>query len=56
MSFNSYSHVHTQAEGTDAFSQFHLYVCSAFLVQWSKKLKEMDFQACTLHSEAQKVR
>ncbi|KAI0093113.1 rab-GTPase-TBC domain-containing protein [Irpex rosettiformis] len=32
------------AEGPDAFSQFHLYVCSAFLVQWSKKLKEMDFQ------------
>ncbi|KAI0665916.1 RabGAP/TBC [Trametes maxima] len=32
------------AEGTDAFSQFHLYVCSAFLVRWSKKLQEMDFQ------------
>ncbi|KAH8107795.1 rab-GTPase-TBC domain-containing protein [Cristinia sonorae] len=32
------------AEGADAFSQFHLYVCSAFLVQWSKKLREMDFQ------------
>ncbi|KAF9807571.1 hypothetical protein IEO21_08154 [Rhodonia placenta] len=32
------------AEGTDAFSQFHLYVCSAFLVKWSKKLREMDFQ------------
>ena len=33
-----------QAEGTDAFSQFHLYVCSAFLVRWSDKLREMDFQ------------
>lgn len=32
------------AEGTDAFSQFHLYVCSAFLVKWSEKLKGMDFQ------------
>ncbi|KZS98359.1 RabGAP/TBC [Sistotremastrum niveocremeum HHB9708] len=32
------------AEGPDAFSQFHLYVCSAFLVKWSDKLKEMDFQ------------
>ncbi|KIY44403.1 RabGAP/TBC, partial [Fistulina hepatica ATCC 64428] len=32
------------AEGTDAFSQFHLYVCSAFLVKWSDKLREMDFQ------------
>lgn len=34
----------TQAEGADAFSQFHLYVCSAFLVRWSKKLRDMDFQ------------
>ena len=33
-----------QAEGTNAFSQFHLYVCSAFLVRWSNKLREMDFQ------------
>ncbi|KAH7888697.1 rab-GTPase-TBC domain-containing protein [Phlebopus sp. FC_14] len=32
------------AEGTDAFSQFHLYVCSAFLVKWSAKLRQMDFQ------------
>ncbi|THH16182.1 hypothetical protein EW146_g4408 [Bondarzewia mesenterica] len=32
------------AEGPDAFSQFHLYVCSAFLVRWSEKLREMDFQ------------
>ncbi|KAL5485102.1 GYP1 [Sanghuangporus weigelae] len=32
------------AEGPDAFSQFHLYVCSAFLMRWSKKLQEMDFQ------------
>lgn len=34
----------SQSEGTDAFSQFHLYVCSAFLVKWSEKLREMDFQ------------
>ncbi|KAG2015696.1 hypothetical protein CC2G_008941 [Coprinopsis cinerea AmutBmut pab1-1] len=32
------------AEGADAFSQFHLYVCCAFLVKWSDKLKQMDFQ------------
>ncbi|KAF8650415.1 hypothetical protein AX16_005221 [Volvariella volvacea WC 439] len=32
------------AEGADAFSQFHLYVCSAFLVRWSEKLRTMDFQ------------
>lgn len=33
-----------KAEGPDAFSQFHLYVCSAFLVKWSEKLRQMDFQ------------
>lgn len=32
------------AEGPDAFSQFHLYVCTAFLTRWSAKLQEMDFQ------------
>ncbi|KDQ57641.1 hypothetical protein JAAARDRAFT_35331 [Jaapia argillacea MUCL 33604] len=32
------------SEGADAFSQFHLYVCSAFLVKWSEKLRQMDFQ------------
>ncbi|KAF8813853.1 RabGAP/TBC, partial [Phlegmacium glaucopus] len=32
------------AEGPDAFSQFHLYVCSAFLVRWSENLRKMDFQ------------
>lgn len=33
-----------QAEGPDAFSDFHLYVCSVFLHKWTDKLKEMDFQ------------
>ena len=37
-----------QAEGPDAFSQFHLYVCSAFLINWSKKLQAMDFQVIYL--------
>ncbi|KAK2464206.1 hypothetical protein APHAL10511_003663 [Amanita phalloides] len=32
------------AEGPDAFSQFHLYVCAAFLVKWSERLRQMDFQ------------
>jgi len=32
------------AEGTDSFSEFHLYVCLAFLVKWSEKLRSMDFQ------------
>ncbi|KFA62791.1 hypothetical protein S40285_03791 [Stachybotrys chlorohalonatus IBT 40285] len=26
------------------FSEFHLYVCAAFLVKWSDKLQKMDFQ------------
>ncbi|KAK4498288.1 hypothetical protein PRZ48_010946 [Zasmidium cellare] len=26
------------------FSEFHLYVCAAFLVKWSDKLQHMDFQ------------
>ncbi|RHZ90101.1 hypothetical protein Glove_8g34 [Diversispora epigaea] len=32
------------AEGTDGFSEFHLYVCAAFLVKWSDKIRSMDFQ------------
>ncbi|WWC58139.1 uncharacterized protein I303_100674 [Kwoniella dejecticola CBS 10117] len=32
------------AEGADAFSKFHLYVCSALLVKYSERLREMDFQ------------
>ena len=28
----------------NGFSEFHLYVCAAFLVKWSRKLCEMDFQ------------
>lgn len=33
-----------QAEGPDAFSDFHLYVCSAFLNRWDEELRKMDFQ------------
>lgn len=32
------------AEGGDAFSEFHLYVCLAFLIRWSDQLRQMDFQ------------
>ncbi|KZT56163.1 RabGAP/TBC [Calocera cornea HHB12733] len=31
-------------EGSQAFSQFHLFVCTAFLLTWSQQLLEMDFQ------------
>lgn len=36
------------AEGPDAFSDFHLYVCSVFLCKWSEQLKDMDFQGCIM--------
>lgn len=32
------------AEGSNGFSEFHVYVCAAFLVKWSQRLLEMDFQ------------
>ena len=32
------------AEGQAGFSEFHLYVCAAFLVKWTEKLQKMDFQ------------
>ncbi|GAA5963357.1 hypothetical protein JCM3765_006995 [Sporobolomyces pararoseus] len=33
------------AEGGEAFSEFHLYVCLSFLVKWSEQLRTMDFQS-----------
>lgn len=41
-------HEDRKAEGTDAFSGFHLYVCSAFLVKWSDELRKKDFQVRSL--------
>lgn len=33
------------AEGSsEGFSEFHVYVCAAFLVKWSEQLKSQDFQ------------
>ncbi|KAI7878762.1 RabGAP/TBC [Lichtheimia hyalospora FSU 10163] len=33
------------AEGSsDGFSEFHVYVCAAFLAKWSKQLLKLDFQ------------
>ncbi|ODV59487.1 GTPase-activating protein GYP1 [Ascoidea rubescens DSM 1968] len=31
-------------EGINGFSEFHIYVCAAFLVKWSDELKQMEFQ------------
>ena len=30
------------AEGVDGFANFHLYVCAAFLISWSKNLLKME--------------
>lgn len=32
------------AEGDDGFSEFHIYVCAAFLAKWSSRLQLLDFQ------------
>jgi len=32
------------SEGSNSFSEFHLYVCCAFLKHWKNKLMGMDFQ------------
>ncbi|CCU78309.1 TBC1 domain family member 22A [Blumeria hordei DH14] len=34
------------------FSEFHLYVCVAFLVKWSDKLRTMDFQGIMMFLQA----
>jgi hypothetical protein len=34
------------------FSDFHLYVCAAFLVKWSEKLVKMDFQEVMMFLQA----
>ncbi|KAI1438354.1 GTPase activating protein [Xylaria sp. CBS 124048] len=34
------------------FSEFHLYVCAAFLVKWSAKLVKMDFQEIMMFLQA----
>jgi hypothetical protein len=38
----------TQSEGSDAFAKFHTYVCLAFLLRFSEKLRSMDFQGIML--------
>ncbi|PWN19654.1 RabGAP/TBC [Microstroma glucosiphilum] len=40
------------AEGPDAFSDFHLYVCSVFLCKWSVELRGMDFAGCIMFLQA----
>jgi TBC1 domain family member 2 len=40
-----------QAE-EQGFSEFHLYVCAAFLVKWSDQLVKMDFQEVMMFLQA----
>ncbi|KAI8926589.1 rab-GTPase-TBC domain-containing protein [Entophlyctis helioformis] len=40
------------AEGSDGFSEFHLYVCAAFLVKWSPQIKKMEFQDIMMHLQS----
>lgn len=40
------------AEGAGGFSEFHVYVCAAFLVKWSDRLLEMDFQEIMMFLQA----
>lgn len=40
------------AEGPAGFSEFHLYVCAAFLVKWSDQLQKMDFQEIMMFLQA----
>lgn len=40
------------AEGADGFSEFHIYVCAAFLVKWSSQLLDMDFQEIMMFLQA----
>lgn len=40
------------SEGANGFSEFHVYVCAAFLVKWSVQIQEMDFQEIMMFLQA----
>ncbi|GAA6030330.1 hypothetical protein JCM8097_009051 [Rhodosporidiobolus ruineniae] len=40
------------AEGGDAFSNYHCYVCLSFLTRWSEQLRGLDFQGIILFLQA----
>lgn len=40
------------SEGSEGFSEFHVYVCAAFLVKWTTKIQEMDFQEIMMFLQA----
>ena len=37
-----------KTEHPHGFSEFHLYVCAAFLTKWSAELQQMEFQEIML--------
>ncbi|KAI8899316.1 rab-GTPase-TBC domain-containing protein [Globomyces pollinis-pini] len=41
-----------QSDGPDGFSEFHLYVCAAFLIKWSAQLKKMEFADIMMHLQS----
>jgi hypothetical protein len=45
---------HTDSKQAEerGFSDFHLYVCAAFLVKWSEQLIKMDFQEVMMFLQA----
>lgn len=40
------------AEGPQGFSDFHVYVCAAFLMKWAAELKHKDFQDLMIFLQA----
>jgi TBC1 domain family member 2 len=41
-----------QSDGPNAFSEFHIYVCSAFLIKQSSQLKKMEFQDIMMYLQS----
>lgn len=50
--FQTYLHTEILQAEEQGFSEFHLYVCVAFLVKWSDKLIKMDFQEVMMFLQA----
>ncbi|ORX90319.1 RabGAP/TBC [Basidiobolus meristosporus CBS 931.73] len=40
------------AEGESGFSDFHLYMCAAFLVHWSEHLRKLEFQEIIMYLQS----
>jgi TBC1 domain family member 2 len=49
---DTWSNTNVQQAEENGFSQFHLYVCAAFLVKWSDQLVRMNFQEILMFLQA----